>query len=232
MSAFRLVKFSGARAGMFVGAIATAMAFTSPAAAIECPATMADVPASTTPAQMAEIARCCWGKGGDGCGQKAAESELTCGKLRVMAYDGRINAGTPEGQAAIQLEQEKCPGKPDDAPVQAQPQNPSTNTPQPTYVNGVFRGERGYYNQYSGAKKKICEPYYAFTMVVRNGRAEFTSGGHTWTGVINANGNIIINEDGVYPRPKNTTAIIGPVEDASLYNGYCGNGFFRIVGPA
>lgn len=207
-----------------------ALSFAASARAIECPATIADIPAEASLAQVKEYSKCCWGATGSGCEQEATQGKMTCEKLRVINSLLRINAGTPEAQAAMQLEKDKCSNKPNDTVIAPQQENPGT--PEPTYVNGIFRGERGYYNHYTGAKRRICEPYYSFTMVVQNGRAEFNSGGHTWTGVVNANGNILINEDGVYPRPKNKTAIIGPVDDASLYNGYCGSGFFRIVGPA
>lgn len=198
--------------------------------ATSCPATIGQVPPNTSPERMIEIAKCCWGSG-EGCKEEATKTPLTCEQLELMFSVSRINAAAPstEATAALELWKKKCTGNtqgPAIEPPQGTPPAP------PKYANGRFRGERGYYTHYSGAKRQICQPFYSFTMDVRDGQAQFSSGGHTWTGIVDPNGNIRINEDGVYPRPKNTTAIIGPVEDASLYNGYCGNGFFRILGPA
>ena len=43
--------------------------------------------------------------------------------------------------------------------------------------------------------------------------------------------NISITREGVTnPRPKNDTGIYGPIYEASLFNGYCGQGYFRLLG--
>lgn len=147
---------------------------------------------------------------------------LSCGQHKALAAFARMNPGFVEGETSAAVVAKYCGGKPDDA-------LPDGSQVGGDLLSGVFRFERGYYTNYSGAKGRICKTYYSGDAFLNQGRIELTSGGHTWRGTISQNSYISITRDGVTPRPKNHTVISGPMLNAELYNGYCGSGFFRIT---
>ena len=158
--------------------------------------------------------------------QPAQGTVLTCGQLKTAAALARINASYVEGQAAQTTVTQQCQGLADNAV----PSNVMASAqPIPT---GLFAFERGYYTQYTGAKLAICAPYYrGEARIYGDGTISFTSGGHSWQGVVSPDMNISITREGVTnPRPKNDTGIYGPIYEASLFNGYCGQGYFRLMG--
>ncbi len=146
---------------------------------------------------------------------------LSCGQHKALAAFARMNPGFVEGTTSQAVVDKYCGGKPDNA-------LPEGSQVGGDLLSGIFRFERGYHTQYSGAKARICQPYYSGDVFIDRGRVQFTSGGHTWKGTIANNSYISITRDGVTPRPKNHTVISGPMTDAELYNGYCGSGFFRL----
>lgn len=146
---------------------------------------------------------------------------LSCGQHRALAAFARMNPGFVEGETSQAVVDKYCQNKPDEA-------LPDGSQVGGDLLTGVFRFERGYHTQYSGRKAQICQPYYSGDAYLEQGRIEFTSGGHTWRGTISQNSYVSITRDGVTPRPKNHTVISGPMLNAELYNGYCGNGFFRL----
>lgn len=150
---------------------------------------------------------------------------LTCGQLKTAAALARINSTYVEGQAAQTTVNQQCSGDDEDVPDNVMP------TAQ-ALAAGIYKFQRGYYTSYSGAKLQICQPSYTGdARVYSDGTIMFTSGGHDWRGVISPDLNISITREGVTnPRPKNDTGIYGPIYEASLFNGYCGQGFFRILG--
>ncbi|QIE45639.1 hypothetical protein G5B38_08930 [Pseudohalocynthiibacter aestuariivivens] len=146
---------------------------------------------------------------------------LSCGQHKALAFKARLNPGFVEGQTSQQVVDKYCQNKPDNA-------LPDESYAGGDQATGVFRFERGYHNSYTGAKARICKPYYSGDAHLNNGQIVFTSGGHTWRGTISQNSYISITRDGVNPRPKNHTVISGPMFNAELFNGYCGKGFFRL----
>jgi len=146
---------------------------------------------------------------------------LSCGQHKALAAFARMNPGFVEGETSQVIVDKYCSGKPDSAA-------PGGSQSGGDQLSGIYKFERGYHTQYSGSKKKICRSYYSGDIFVHSGRVQFTSGGHTWHGTISQNSYISITRDGVTPRPKNPTSITGPVQNAELYNGYCGKGFFRV----
>ena len=154
----------------------------------------------------------------------AAENgaSLSCGQHKALAAFARMNPGFVEGQTSQAIVDKYCGGGVSDSAV------PGGSQVGGDLLSGVFRFERGYNTQYTGAKKRICQPYYSGDAYLDRGNITFTSGGHTWRGTITQNSFISITRDGVNPRPKNPTSISGPMLKAELYNGYCGYGFFRL----
>jgi len=175
-----------------------------------------------------ELNERCFGDAGGGGNAPPKPAEdgaiLTCGQHRALALAGRINVGYVEGQVSQQVVDDLCdePGLGDDA-------IPAGSQIGGNQLQGYYRFERGYKTRYTGAKLQICQPYYTGNAYLDRGTITFTSGGHTWTGTISQNSFISITREGVTPRPKNFTVISGPLLDAKLYNGYCGEGFFRLL---
>lgn len=162
-----------------------------------------------------------------GCFPTSGPSTLHCGQLRAIA---RISVGTPEGQVALNNYQHQCPSSP-----QGSGSTGTVSAPTPPVVpqgisvpDGVYQGWRGYTRRNHGVSRRICKDSYQFYANVIQGTITFESGGHTWRGVVADNGWIHIGREGVWPRPKNPTAIQGPANRAQLYNGYCGWGEFRL----
>ena len=147
---------------------------------------------------------------------------LSCGQHKALAAFARMNPGFVEGQTSQAIVDKYCGGGVSDTAV------PGGSQVGGDLLSGVFRFERGYHTQYSGAKRNICQPYYSGDAYLDRGQITFTSGGHTWRGTITQNSFVSITRDGVTPRPKNPTSISGPMLEAELYNGYCGYGFFRL----
>jgi hypothetical protein len=159
-----------------------------------------------------------------GMSQPSVNDVLTCGQHRAMAERASRNPDFVEGQASVQIVETSCAGLSDD-------DLPGTASAIPDVPSGAFTFERGYYGNYTGAKLEICQPFYSGQAVVEDGIISFTSGGHDWRGVITPDRFIYISRDGVTnPRPKNDTGVTGPIDNASLFNGYCGQGFFRLIG--
>ena len=78
-----------------------------------------------------------------------------------------------------------------------------------------------------------CASVYRGIAIVSNGRIAFDSDVYHWTGTVSSNGIIQIDTDGITPLPghkplKNKTAVSGAIGHASLFNGYCGYGYFRL----
>ncbi len=147
---------------------------------------------------------------------------LSCGQHKALAAFARMNPGFVEGETSQAIVSKYCG---DGVPDNSVPQGSQAGG---DLLSGVFRFERGYHTQYSGAKRRICQPYYSGDAYLERGKITFTSGGHTWRGTISQNSFVSITRDGVTPRPKNPTSISGPMLEAELYNGYCGYGFFRL----
>ncbi len=151
---------------------------------------------------------------------------LTCGQVKSLALSGsRASAGKwPEGQAANAAYESSCQGVSDNS----LPNNAVAYKPK--RMDGVYSVERGYNHPNPGVKRSICEPMYTGEVEIRNGSITFESGGHSWSGSVTSNSWIKLDQTGVFPTPKTPTSIIGPLTGASLSNGYCGTGFFRL-GP-
>ncbi|MEM7216205.1 MAG: hypothetical protein AAF423_11740 [Pseudomonadota bacterium] len=164
------------------------------------------------------------GQGSTSSNAQAAEdgAALTCGQHRALAKFARIDANFVEGVASQSVVDKFCNGVPDNS-------LPSDSQTGGDLISGWVRFERGYYTSWSGAKGRICKTYYSGHAEIDRGSIRMDSGGHIWRGTISQNSYISITRDGVTPRPKNHTVISGPMFDASLYNGYCGEGFFRLI---
>lgn len=104
----------------------------------------------------------------------------------------------------------------------------------PLIKNGSYRVERGYIDPKRPSQRENCLGMYPIVNVkVADGQLEFTSDGRTWSGSINQQTGIIsIDSDGIKPALKHPTTIQGKIFNAALFNGYCGRGFFRLVGDS
>lgn len=180
---------------------------------VGCP-DVQDLPANASLSQIADLVKPCWSDPG----------ELTCDQLLAMAVPARIDVGDPQAIAANDALQDKCPGVAGGG-SNDQPIDSGNYFPDGTYV-----GLRGYTDLNRGVSSGICKRNYEpFEVRVANGRISFRSGGHRWEGIISGDGFIRIGRDGVSPRPRNPTVIIGNADGAYLFNGYCGTGELRLL---
>ena len=155
---------------------------------------------------------------------RPSDEVLNCGQHRFNAQKARIDTSFVEGLASQQIVDKYCDGagKPDSAVPDQSYSGGNT-------INGAVRFERGYNTRWTGSKARTCGNQYTGMAYINNGTIEFNSGGHTWRGTISANSYISISRNGVFPRPKNPTSIVGPMFNAELYNGFCGGGYFRLI---
>lgn len=159
---------------------------------------------------------------------------VSCGNIRTVSSLRASIGPAPESEAATILANEQCSGGASSggtgggAPTEA-PRPPSNPIAAPAIQSSRVIIERGYTQPNPGVDRSTCQPYYRAEGTITNGQIVFTSGGHTWRGEIYPNSYISIDRNGVTPRPRNPTAITGPSDNAVMYNGYCGRGFFRIV---
>ncbi len=114
--------------------------------------------------------------------------------------------------------------------VYLQEQEDKINTPpaNPYPYDGVYVGRRGYTDSGRPSKSKWCLSRYNFTMTVQNHYVSFNSDGRYWQGFINDQGYVTIEHSGISPAPNHQTYISGPLNNAQLYNGYCGYGYFTV----
>ena len=152
---------------------------------------------------------------------------LTCGQLKSLAttYDSRASVGRPEGAVAAQTVADHCASKPDES-------IPTPAIPPPSGPQGTYSFVRGYSNPPRDSGD-TCASVYRGIAIVSNGRIAFDSDVYHWTGTVSSNGIIQIDTDGITPLPghkplKNKTAVSGAIGNASLFNGYCGYGYFRL----
>lgn len=78
-----------------------------------------------------------------------------------------------------------------------------------------------------GRPRSQCRGLYRINADVKEGTIVFLHQGVTWRGSINSSGAISIQNDST-PPSKHEMVIYGPIENATLYNGYCGNGFVKL----
>jgi hypothetical protein len=153
------------------------------------------------------------------------DQPMNCGQVRTMALAARINVGNVEAQAAS-TQASQC----DNANLPNAEYPPSVPSAPVAIPVGVYYFVRGYTTNYPEPKRSICQPRYeGIAQISGDGSITFTSGGHTWQGIVGTDRQIRLTRDGVTnPRPKNDTGIYGPVENATLFNGYCGYGYFQL----
>ncbi|WP_169052573.1 caspase family protein [Pseudooceanicola onchidii] len=94
--------------------------------------------------------------------------------------------------------------------------------------NGSYSGWRGYTDGGRRSPSKECLNRYSFTAEITDGQIRFWSDGRTFTGSVDANGFVSIDRTGLSPRSKTPFTIDGPLTEAHMYSGYCGNGYFRL----
>ena len=156
-----------------------------------------------------ELVRLCYGDDG----------ALTCGQIRGLT---RIRA--EEGQTAVAQFNLACSDRPSNyVPPPQLPQG----------LSGRYEYSRGYTKLNPNVSPVTCQTRYGTAVgeppaEVRNGRISFRSGGHLWTGVVTDNNWILVGRDDVTPKPLTATAVMGPITNATLVNGHCGSGFFRL----
>jgi len=152
-----------------------------------------------------------------------AVAAMDCNTAKTLAAYSRMDNSFVEGQVAEEVVAQQCGhGNGDEMAFGGEDVG---------FPVGLFSFERGYHTAYSGQKAVTCAPiYYGTARISKSGVITFTSGGHDWRGFVSRDGALTITHDGVSnPTPIHETAIIGPLENARLFNGYCGSGFFRLV---
>ena len=94
--------------------------------------------------------------------------------------------------------------------------------------NGSFKGWRGYTDAGRRSPSRECLKTYSFTAEITDGTIRFWSDGRTFTGTVDAGGIVSIDRSGLSPRSRTPFTIEGPLTEARMYSGYCGNGYFRL----
>ncbi|MEM7693610.1 MAG: hypothetical protein AAF318_04110 [Pseudomonadota bacterium] len=101
--------------------------------------------------------------------------------------------------------------------------------------DGTYTGRRGYTESRRRSPNRACLNNYSFTASISNGRISFNSDGRNWSGRVSPSGQITINRDGISRRPNHPTNVNARLDSrtgrasGTLYNGYCGSGFFELT---
>ncbi|XWN33302.1 MAG: hypothetical protein ROR55_09615 [Devosia sp.] len=99
--------------------------------------------------------------------------------------------------------------------------------------DGFYVGVRGYTDRGRRSPRKSCLGRYEFTANVSNGEITFYSDNRSWRGTVSRDGSVNIDLGGISPPPKHDTYVYAQIDNGrangTLYNGYCGNGFFQIT---
>ncbi|MEM8854337.1 MAG: hypothetical protein AAGD34_11605, partial [Pseudomonadota bacterium] len=99
--------------------------------------------------------------------------------------------------------------------------------------DGYYVGVRGYTDRRRRSPRKSCLGRYEFTANVSNGEITFYSDNRSWRGTVSRDGSVNIDLGGISPPPKHDTYVYAKIDNGrangTLYNGYCGNGFFQIT---
>ena len=94
--------------------------------------------------------------------------------------------------------------------------------------NGSYSGWRGYTDGGRRSPSKECLGRYSFTAEINDGTIKFWSDGRTFTGSVDPSGFVRIDRSGLSPQSRTPFTIEGPLTEARMYSGYCGNGYFRL----
>jgi hypothetical protein len=148
--------------------------------------------------------------------EQAKDEESSQALARFMQSYAHCSAQIPDAARLMVYWQEK--------------ENEVINTPpaNPYPYDGVYVGRRGYTDSGRPSKTKWCLSRYNFTMTVQNHYVSFNSDGRYWQGYINDQGYITVEHSGISPSPNHNTYVSGPLNNAQLYNGYCGYGYFTV----
>lgn len=138
-----------------------------------------------------------------------ADAEEYLGEVRaeLAGYGGNTQAATPVPQPAPQ-------------PVPAA--HPAAR------YNGSYSGWRGYTDGGRRSPNKECLDRYSLSVRIEDGAIYFWSDGRNFTGTVDASGRVRVDRNGLSPRSKTPFTIDGPLNNAHMYSGYCGNGYFRL----
>jgi len=103
----------------------------------------------------------------------------------------------------------------------------------PPSPDGIYDGARGYTDSGRPSPDASCLPRYEFVATVRNGTIVFDSDGRRWTGRVGGDGAVNLGRSDISPSPRTETWIAATIRngrgEGTLYNGYCGNGFFTLT---
>jgi hypothetical protein len=152
-------------------------------------------------------------------------SGLNCENLKTLARASVGTGNSPDVLVAQQTLDASCRPTPTGSAVVAPPPPPPPRPASYTFSRGYNSPPRG--------SQGICDQYTG-TAEVANGRITFDSSSYRWTGTVSSDGFVSIRTGGIAPlgnqKPlKHETAILGPMGKASMYNGYCGYGYFRLT---
>ncbi|MBJ3774273.1 caspase family protein [Acuticoccus mangrovi] len=103
----------------------------------------------------------------------------------------------------------------------------------PPSPDGNYLGTRGYTDRGRKSPNRSCLSRYEFNVTVRNGVITFYSDNRSWRGDVGADGSISLSRSGISPPPNHETWINARIQngqaDGTLYNAYCGGGYFRLT---
>ena len=94
--------------------------------------------------------------------------------------------------------------------------------------NGEYSGVRGYTDSKRRSPANECKARYSFDAIIENGRISFISDGRNFKGSVDGKGNLYIDNSGIRPSTQTSFRVTGPLDDARMTSGYCGNGYFYL----
>lgn len=174
-----------------------------------------------------------------GCLEKAERSlsprkRLEGSESCLTSYLGRASMNAPgradaeEYLREVREELVAYQPKPDPKPVITTPPKPVIQAHPAARFNGKYSGWRGYTDGGRRSPSKECLSRYNFTATVKDGWITFWSDNRTFRGTVSSSGYVKIDRTGLSPRSKTQFSIEGPLNNARMYSGYCGNGVFRL----
>ena len=94
--------------------------------------------------------------------------------------------------------------------------------------SGEYYGVRGYTDSKRRSPSNECRARYSFEAIIENRIILFTNDGRNFKGSVDGKGNLYIDNRGIRPPTKTSFLVTGPLDDAKMKSGYCGNGYFYL----
>ena len=95
-----------------------------------------------------------------------------------------------------------------------------------TNLAGIYRGEAGYFDP---PKHSQCPKRYVFLAKIESNVITSNHEMMSFVAPMSADGELDIRRNHLLPVSDVSISVTGPITDATLYNGNCGQGYFRLT---